>query len=251
MDMSFKDKFSTLFERYFDGSELPIVFYYTNERRNMELVEPQSVRCIMEALSDVRKGRSLLFSQDSITCKGGKRFLGFSQEMRPDFEHFLSSVEHYKKSPELVREMIKSSSGFKAPADFIAFKRWDKLEETDEPEVVIFFSTVDVLSGLFTLANYDVAEPDGVFTPMGAGCSSIILRPYLEKESKHPRGVIGMFDIAARPFVAENTLTFSAPMRKFAAMVENMESSFLTTKSWKKVLDRISMSAGGKEREGE
>jgi hypothetical protein len=40
-------------------------------------------------------------------------------------------------------------------------------------------------------------------------------------------------------------------MRKFAAMVENMKSSFLTTKSWKKVLDRISRSAGRKEREGE
>lgn len=250
MDMGFKDKFLSLFERYFDGSDLPIVFYYTNEKRSMELVEPQSFRCIMEALSDVRKGRSRLFSQDSITCKGGNRYLGFSQELRPDFEHFLSSVERYKKSPELVREMIKSSSGFNAPADFVAFKRWDKLEETDDPEVIIFFSTADVLSGLFTLANYDVAEPDGVFAPMGAGCSSIILHPYLERESRHPRGVLGMFDVTARPFVPENTLTFSAPMRKFTAMVENMESSFLTTKSWKKILDRISMGAGGKEREG-
>jgi hypothetical protein len=55
------------------------------------------------------------------------------------------------------------------------FKRWDNLEKEDNPEVVIFFAQPNVLSGLFTLANFDESRPEGVFTPMGSGCSSSAL----------------------------------------------------------------------------
>jgi len=92
-----------------------------------------------------------------------------------------------KKSPELVREIVKNWPAFKAPKAFIVFKRWDKLTGEDNPEVVIFFAKPDVLAGLFTLANFDESHPEGVFTPMGSGCSSIITYPYLEKDLPHPR----------------------------------------------------------------
>lgn len=113
------------------------------------------------------------------------------------------------------------------------------LEEWDEPAVVIFFARPDVLSGLFTLANFDEAEPNGVFAPFAAGCGSIVHYPYLEKDSERPRAVLGMFDVSARPFVPENCLTFSVPMNKFARMIDNMEESFLITRSWAKVNKRI------------
>lgn len=113
------------------------------------------------------------------------------------------------------------------------------LEEWDEPAVVIFFARPDVLSGLFTLANFDEAEPNGVFVPFAAGCGSIVHYPYLEKDSERPRGVLGMFDVSARPFVPENVLTFSVPMNKFVRMIDNMNESFLITRSWAKVNRRI------------
>jgi hypothetical protein len=117
------------------------------------------------------------------------------------------------------------------------------LEKTDSPEVVIFFAQPDVLSGLFTLANFDEAEPNGVFAPFSAGCGSIVQYPYLEGRSRRPRGVIGMFDVSARPFVPGNVLTFSAPMNKFMQMIDNMEASFLITGSWQKVQKRIGSKA--------
>jgi hypothetical protein len=147
--------------------------------------------------------------------------------------------ERYKKSPELVKEAMKYSPAFKAPARFIVFKRWDILERSDNPEVVIFFAQPDVLSGLFTLANFDEAEPNGVFAPFGSGCSSIVQYPYLEGRSERPRGVIGMFDISARPFVTKDMLTFSVPMIRFSRMIQNMDESFLITDSWQKVQKRI------------
>lgn len=247
MDIQLKDKFIKLWKKYFNDAELPIAFYYTGEEGHAELVKPGSVpACVIGALSNVRKGKALCFNTGSVGCFGGKRYLGFAEKIRPDFEYFLScgipgelEGERYKKSPELVRELVKNSPVFKAPEQYVVFKRWDKLEGSDNPEVVIFFAEPDVLSGIFTLANFDEALPNGVIAPMGSGCSTIIQYPYLERDSEHPRGVLGMFDISARPYVPANVITFSVPMKKFAAMIENMEESFLITGSWNAVQKRI------------
>jgi hypothetical protein len=147
--------------------------------------------------------------------------------------------ERYKKSPELVKEVVKALPKFEAPSRYIVFKRWDKVVKDDDPQVVIFFGTPDIISGLFTLANFDVAESNGVFCPFGAGCATIVLYPFLEQSSSHPRGVLGMFDVSARPCVSADVFTFAVPMNRFAEMVENMEESFLITGSWGKVKKRI------------
>jgi len=56
-----------LWKEYYDDAELPITFYYTNEEGRAKPVEPESVpRCVVGALSDVRKGNSLCFDVDSI-----------------------------------------------------------------------------------------------------------------------------------------------------------------------------------------
>lgn len=249
MDSDIKNKFITLWKRYFTDTELPITFYYTNKEDDGELVKSNSAsRCIIGTLQSVRKGHSLCFSIDSIGCPGGRRYLGFTKEIMPDFEYFLScgiagkrEGERYKKSPELVKEFLTLLPAFKAPGEFIVFKRWDMLAESDNPDVVIFFAKPDVLSGLFTLANFDEAEPNAVCAPFGSGCSTIVQYPYSEKESNRPRGVIGMFDISARPYVPQNILTFSVPINKFMRMFENMEESFLLTKSWTNVEKRINL----------
>jgi len=250
MDQKIRDKFITLWRKYFGGAELPITFYYAGEKGRAESAKtPSGHRCLIGDLASVRAGKSLCFDVDTIGCGGGKRYLGFTQELMPNFEYFLScgipgklEGERYKKSPELVKEALKKMPSFKAPAKYIVFKRWDILEAADNPEVVIFFAKPDVLSGLFTLANYDEAEPNGVFAPFAAGCGTIVQYPYLEKDSMRPRGILGMFDVSARPFVQEDSLTFSVPMKKFVKMIENMEESFLITNSWKKMMDRISRS---------
>jgi uncharacterized protein (DUF169 family) len=251
MDARVKEKFIRLWQKYFNGAELPITFYYANEARGIKVVRPPSEqhRCIFADLSKVRAGKSLCFDANSIGCLGGKRHLGFTQEIMPDFEYFLScgipgklEGERYKKTPELVKKIMQQIPQFKAPGKFIIFKRWDTLEGSDEPDVLIFFTQPDVLSGLFTLANFDIAQTDGVFSPFAAGCGSIVQYPYLEKKSDSPRAVLGLFDVSARPHIPEHVLSFSVPMNKFAAMIENMEESFLITGSWSKVHKRIEAS---------
>jgi uncharacterized protein (DUF169 family) len=247
MDMALKNRFVESWNKHFSNAELPIIFYYTNAEDAAERVATPTVHmCMIGVLAKARKGTALRFDVNSIGCSGGKRYTGFSQEMSPTFEYFLScgipgklEGERYKKSPELVRETLKIVPKFEAPARFIVFKRFDMLDQSDNPDAVIFFATPDVLSGLFTLANFDQADPNGVFCPFSAGCGSIVQYPYLEKDSSRPRAVIGMFDVSARPYVPKETLTFSVPMNKFMRMVDNMEESFLTTHSWEKVKKRI------------
>lgn len=247
MEMNFKEDFIRLWQKYFNQSSLPITFYYTNQENMAEYARPGSLaRCIVGALVKVREGNSYAFDAQSVGCFGGKRYLGFSEILAPDFEYFLScglpgkvEGERYKKSPEIVKQLLQNWPKFKAPAKYIVFKRWDRLEEKDNPAVVIFFARPDVLAGLYTLANYDTADPNAVITPMGSGCSSIVQNPYLEKDSPHPRAIIGMFDPSARPYVADDELSFAVPMNKFKDMVGNMEESFLITGTWKTMQKRI------------
>ena len=250
MNIELKENFLKLWKKYFDGTELPLVFYYTDETGRAEVVKPPvGHRCCMADLLKAGTGKTICFGADSLGCFGGKRYLGFGEEAMPNFEYFLScgipgklEGERYKKTPELVREIMHKVPKFEAPGRFIVFKRWDMLDESDEPDVVVFFARPDILSGLFTLANFDVGELNGVHCPFSAGCGSIVQYPYLEKESDCPRAVLGMFDVSARPFVSEVVLSFAVPMNKFIAMLENIEESFLVTGSWDKIRRRIGYS---------
>ncbi|MBN2161206.1 MAG: DUF169 domain-containing protein [Spirochaetes bacterium] len=248
MDMKLKESFLEKWKTYFGDSELPIICYYSDRPvADVEQVKPSSQwSCLICELARVRKGESLSYDGSALGCGGAKRYLGYTDQARPKFEYFLScgipgemEGERYLRTPEMVRELQKHHKRLPVEGKNIIFKRWDKLIGSDNPEIVIFFATPDVLSGLFTLANYDQTEPNSSIAPFGAGCGSIIHYPYFEKDAPRPRAVIGMFDPSARPCVPENTLTFSVPMLKFVKMIGYMDESFLITDTWKKVRKRI------------
>jgi uncharacterized protein (DUF169 family) len=249
MRSGLKQQFMERWSKYFPAADLPIAFYYTDDPGEAELFRiTEGQHCFIEDLAAVRQGTSRCFDTKSVACFGGKRYLGFSQALMPNFEYFLScgipgklEGERYKKSPELVKELLNHVPTFTAPAKYIVFKRWDMLDDDDEPQVVIFFAPPPVLSGLFTLANFDEPTNEAVFCPMGAGCATIVQYPLNESKTERPRSVFGMFDVSARPGVDPNCLTFSIPVKKFERMVDDMDESFLTTGSWQKVKDRLSV----------
>ena len=114
--------------------------------------------------------------------------------------------------PELVRALLEHQPPFEAPGRYIVFKRWDKLDAADDPAVVVFFAPPDVLSGLFTLANFDETRSQAVVAPFSSGCASIVYHPYHELQSQTPKAVLGMFDVSARPCVPSEVLTFAVPV---------------------------------------
>lgn len=246
MNIKLKERFIALWEKFFGNTELPVVFYYTDVENSAETaVTSEKRHCFIGELAKVRKGRSLAFDVNAISCGGGKRYLGFTNKLRPGFEFFLScgnaetDGEKYLRSPELVERFLENASWIPAKGKKIVFKRWDMILEEDKPEVVIFFAKPDVLSGLFTLAGYDGEELNGTIAPFGSGCASIVQYPLAESRKEKPKAILGMFDVSARPFVNENVLSFAVPMNRFEVMISYMEESFLSTDSWTKLKRRM------------
>ena len=58
--------------------------------------------------------------------------------------------------------MMENQPHFEAPAAYVVFKRWDRLDPSDSPELVIFFAPPDVPAGLFTVSGFDRSEADMV-----------------------------------------------------------------------------------------
>jgi uncharacterized protein (DUF169 family) len=247
MNTELKNNFIHLWQKYFGKSELPIIAYFSEGTGNArQAPRPKGRSCLICELAKVRNGESYYYNKETIACGGAKRYLGYSADIMPNFEYFLScgipgkmEGERYIRTPEMVKEIQRNQVQIPANGRNIIFKRWDKSDENDQPELVIFFAKPDVLSGLFTLANFDQTEPNTTIAPFGAGCGSIIHYPYLEINSDRPRAVIGLFDPSARPCVGENVLSFSFPFVKFEKMISYMEESFLITDTWTTVLKRI------------
>jgi Uncharacterised ArCR, COG2043 len=247
MDLKFREYFLSRWKKYFPGAELPLVFFYDDNPSDVKIMhEPKGWHCFIDNLRAVRRGRSLAFDTSALPCRGARRYLGFSSERFPKFDYFLScglgdeiEGERYKKSPELVRQLMYNFKDLPATSRYIVFKRWDELTENDEPEGVVFFAHPDILSGLFTLANFDRPDADGVFTPFSSGCGSIVRLVRLEATRENPRAVLGMFDVSARMSVKSNLLSFGVPLERLRQMAVNMDESFLITDSWDKVRKRI------------
>jgi len=251
MDTELRDTVIRLLRQYFPGSELPVTFQVDGDETGATVVpEPKAWRCLVCELAKVRKGTSLVVNERSLSCSGAKYFCGYVKERVPDFRYFLSSGkpggisgERYKRTPEIVDLADRNAAHIPVEGRHYVFKRWDKLSGADDPDVVIFFARPEVLSGLFTLANFEESDPDGVICPFSSGCGSMILYPWLEQQKENPRAVLGMFDPSARPCVPVDMLSFAVPMKKFARMAGCVEESFLVTDTWKKVTEKIERSA--------
>ncbi len=247
MEREMRERFASLWTKYFAGANLPVTFFYADSAAGGKPPKvPKEHRCILADIARVLTGRSICLSVETVGCFGGRRYLGFSKDLMPGFEFFLScgipgqmEGERYKKTPELVKSLMDTMPWYPAPAPHAVFKRWDHLDGADDPEVVIFFDSPDVIAGVFTLANFDEPDRWGVLSPFGAGCATILQYPYLERDAERPKSFIGMFDVSARPCVSATTFSLAVPMKKFAKMIDNMEESFLSGASWAKVRRRI------------
>lgn len=246
MNLEKRNQFIVLWKKYFGTSELPLAGYYSPTDRGVKVVaKPSGHSCLIAQLMVARKGQALCFHPDSVNCGGGKYYLGFADRINERFACFLSNgedggfCERYKQSPVLVERMLEMIPRLPVAGENLIFKRWDKLEEEDDPQFVIFFATPDTLSGLFTLACFDSNDPDAVITPFGAGCTSIIYYPYREYLEKGKRAIIGLFDPSARKCIKSDILSFALPIDRFWEIMNEMEESFLITPTWAFIQKRL------------
>jgi hypothetical protein len=60
-----------------------------------------------------------------------------------------------------------------------------------------------------------------------------------EGEKDKPQAILGLFDVSARPFVEPDTLTLAMPTKLFRSLLADQDESFLITKGWEVVRERI------------
>jgi hypothetical protein len=245
MDLTIKKSFTEKWKKYFYQIEFPIACFYSDDLCGAEFPDApkpnkHGLTCIFSQLAPVRIGKTRAFNQDNLGCWGSKGLLGFIPAGADEQTiNFMVNVERYKKSPAHVKAMFKNSPPLKAKQKYLIFKRWDLLNENDDPQVVFFFCTPDVLSGLHGLANYDTMTPHGVITPFCSGCEMLIAFPMKELESEDPKAVIGLLDPSTRACVKPNLLSFSIPWPKFVSMLANIDDCFLNTYIWENLHNRL------------
>ncbi len=118
MNDSFKREFQDKWAKYFPGAELPVAYFYAADVSAQDREDSRDEEhCVVACFDRVRQGHTFVYSGDSPGCQGWKRYTGFSQTLRPNFEYFLScgipgemEGERYKKSPELVQALPREPS---------------------------------------------------------------------------------------------------------------------------------------------
>jgi uncharacterized protein (DUF169 family) len=243
----FSDESWKQFRETLGLEESPLGVYYTNDKPEGIAAKEGISGCMIGLLQNARKkGKTVFFDKNHFGCPGGGYYMGFRDLPMPNIEYFLScgipgemEGERYIKTPELAKKYFSMMKPRPAPSAYCVFKPIEQFLSGIEPEVVAFFATPDILSGLFTLTNYALERTDAVYAPFGSGCGTILTYPLKEAGKEQPRAILGMFDVSARPMVERDVLTFSMPYSVFLKLLENVSGSFLQTESWKKVLQRI------------
>lgn len=215
-------------EAFGEAAPLPIALGYSNQPASEVRKVP---KCMIGAISKVRYGESLTLCEENVLCGGGGLYTAF-REMPDRVPMFVSEVEHYKKSKEMVVDYVKSLDIRLSDKSYLNFVRVDKLEDWSSAEAILFFATPDMLSGLCTWAFYDNNSPDAVTTQFGSGCASVVTFAVYENRKNGKRCFLGMLDPSARPLVPENELTLTIPMCRFKEMLGTMNDSALFQKAF-------------------
>jgi len=231
----------------------PVAVIFTNEKPDGALQFKEGGRgCAIAMFTAAARGKTVAIDRDTVGCLGGIVGLGLGcayDKVPGGIDYFLSTGrgagypegEGYKKTPELAKDLVDHFPITDIPYKYVVFKPLGDVDPGREtPMAVGFYVTPDQLSALVVLANYGAAGNENVIAPFAAGCSQVCLIPYRESLSEHPRAVIGVTDISARPFVDPDVLAFTVPFAMFQRMEEDVPGSFLEKDAWKKVRERIS-----------
>ncbi|MBO5747694.1 MAG: DUF169 domain-containing protein [Muribaculaceae bacterium] len=218
-----------------EKAPLPIAFGYSDT----PVSEIRSVpKCLVGSISNVRHGNSLTLSAENVICGGGGLYTAFT-EMPERVPIFVSEVEHYKKTKEMVVDYVQGLNIELTQKPYLNFVRIDNLKEWSDAEALLFFATPDILAGLSSWAFYDNNSADAVVTQFSSGCASIVTRAISANKSDGRSCFIGMLDPSARPLIPENELTFTIPMCRLMEMLETMDDSSLYQKAFSALRRRI------------
>ena len=117
-------------EAFGQHAELPIAFWYSDR---MGASTEKVTGCLFKCMKQVRDGKIVSLSNETITCGGGKFYTGFT-EMPERVPGFVSLKEKYKKTPEMVVDFVNELQISRTDKAYLHFARIDKIPSFDEVE---------------------------------------------------------------------------------------------------------------------
>ena len=234
--MELKDFIGSYREAFGEKAQLPLLFGYSDEP-----VAPTAKigGCFFKGLQAAREGSPVSLSAEVIGCGGGKLYTGFS-DMPERVPNFVSLVEKYKKTPEMVADYVKGLNMSRSAKPYLNFVRADQANSLDGFEGVMFYATPDMLSGLCGWAFFDSNEPDAVVAQFGSGCSTVVSMTVVENARGGHRCFLGLFDPSVRPWVGKDELSLTIPMSRFTVMLDTMHDCFLFgSHAWERIKERL------------
>lgn len=212
--------------------------------KNALQFKPGKWGCVISMLAAAAKGRTAAFCKETVVCGGGKSGLGLEKFQPGTIEYFLSvgghgakAAEHYKQTPELALDYINSLPDV-TTEDYLIFQPLSEVTD-NTPEIIIFLVNANQLSGLVTLANYDLPTQNNVQINFGAGCAQAVLYGLDAAKNQPDTCFIGLTDPSARKVIDKDMLSFTIPYNRFLTMEENTAESFFSTDTWEVIQKRL------------
>lgn len=237
--------------------------------------KPDKYYCVMSMFAQaVTRKRTVVFGRDTYGCPGARAGLGFGTdydkamggyetfsaffakglEDATDKEAYRAFTE--KMNPHVRKKLIKGErfhcSKAKAlkwiskdlpiydfPETYRVIKPLKELAAGETPESVIFTVDPIQLTALMTLAGSIREGINDTVTPQGAACRMLGAYVFREAESRDPRAVLGMLDLAARQNVRkalpDHVLTYAVPWNLFPALEKEAEEGIFKSPLWTEV----------------
>ncbi|MBI4962290.1 MAG: DUF169 domain-containing protein [Desulfomonile tiedjei] len=249
-------------------AEEPMGMYYTDDRPD-DAISPKSGTlpsveteaagqvdwdalnsgwsCVIGNLWRARKkSGAAYFDKEHFGCLGGAFYLGFLKPQLEAIVHYVSTGipdqmegERYLESPEVMRSFLNTIDPRPAPARFCVFEPVTQFAASQNPELVVFFARPESIAGLNQLATFVTNDFEAVYSPFGAGCSNIVTWPLKYLAQGKLKAVLGGWDPSDRKFLKTDEITFTVPFEMFRRMVTRWPESFLTTKTWDRIKNKV------------
>lgn len=218
-----------------EGIKLPIAVWRSEEQAGEIAAMPH---CMFAAIPELEVGKILSFTKEKLHC-GGRLYCGFAP-LNPGIPNFVSNVERYKRTPDMVREYIERLGIELTSKPYLNFARIDRLESFEDIEGIFFLASPDIIAGLCAWAFYDHNEQDAVTCAFASGCCATITNLVNENKSGGYRTFLGMMDISVRPYIGQNEQSFAIPFCRLEEMTKTLHECCLwEAPAWQKLKKRI------------
>lgn len=223
--------------------------YYTDDvPENTVKFKTPGNGCIMSLIYSAAQGKTVSFNKETAGWNCSAYYLGYRDNIFPGIDQFLSNgstemlgreAERFTESPKTAQASVDYMLAEKEETKTAIFKPLNKFEESEKPEVVIFFVNPDHISALIFLLHYkNPLEFDKIITGFMSSCAATVTMPLRLARENKSKVVWGHHDLSARNRLPKDLMTLAMPYSEFEMINSIIDESFVKTHLWQEILKR-------------